>query len=169
MKLFQCFLRHGKGSWKSRLWSPKRTEGTYKIPCDSGVTRFIVSGRTGKDWLKIKRDEPEWSTAWSLILCGTLTSQEFCHLADVMLLPVWDEALKWRARKRCFKAPCAAIAFIWKFCPVLLWSKYFWHFKDIYCSPWLCHITPVTCQQSFRPLFLEWNHWLTGGHFHCSM
>ena len=29
MKLFQRFLRHGKGSWKSRLWSPKRTEGTY--------------------------------------------------------------------------------------------------------------------------------------------
>ena len=36
----------------------KSSVALYRKPCDSGVTRSIVSGRTGKDWLKIKRNEP---------------------------------------------------------------------------------------------------------------
>ena len=81
-------------------------------PCDSGVTRSMVSGRTGKDWLKIKRMISKLSELSSQSRYRLHLNN---HLADAMLRPVWEEALKWRARKRCRKAPCAAITFICKF------------------------------------------------------
>ena len=94
------------------MLSSEIIQSLYRKPCDSGVTRAMVSGRTGKDWLKIKRMISKLSELSSQSRYRLHLNN---HLADAMLRPVWEEALKWRARKRCLKAPCAAITFICKF------------------------------------------------------
>ena len=120
-------------------------------PCDSGVTRSIVSGRTGKDWLKIKGD---WTRVvrYSVINLAALDKKRKSCMNGKEPPGCSNTSCCLRGSTEVTssqKVPQSTLC-----CHPLyleVWSNiYFWHGWDISAGQWLCHITPMTCQQSFN-------------------